>query len=128
METPLFVRDWKNQSSDAERIEDRTAGVTPAPTEPIWLSVNYRKFDSDSCSGIEIGGIGRNLGYFPHFLIGLPERPSEPSNSNRSQRGDDVLNGVKTFTNLNQDKWREIIAGALLVAGLGFRAYLARRA
>jgi hypothetical protein len=50
--------------------------------------------------------------------IYLPNCPSEPRNSEGSERSNNSFDGVKEFIDLNQDEWRQAIAGAIFLVGL----------
>jgi len=90
-------------------------------SQQIWFDSNNRQLERDSCTDVAISGV-------PHFLARFPQSPSERGDGDGSERGNDALDRVKAFSDLNQNEWGKVIGGALFVAGLGFLAYLARRA
>jgi hypothetical protein len=57
-------------------------------------------------------------------FIDAPNCPRENANCGSSESGNDNTSSVKNFENLNEKEWREVIAGALFLAGLGYLAYL----
>lgn len=61
-----------------------------------------------------------------HVLAGFVESPSESGDGDSSKRRNNPFNRVKGFADLDQNEWREVIGGAIFVAGLGFLAYLLR--
>lgn len=109
-------------------ISQGKAYFEPHPRHDVGrLNVRWSDIGADlSLSNFSSDGI-RIAGSNPHFFAGLPQSPREPRDGHSSNGGNNTFYRVKGFSDLNQDEWREVIGGALFIAGLGFLAYLMRR-
>jgi hypothetical protein len=64
----------------------------------------------------------------PHFLVGFPERIGESGNSYGRESGKSSGAAIQEPSNFEEKERREIVNGAVFLAGLGALAYLALKA
>jgi hypothetical protein len=86
------------------------------------LPVEFRR------GGFSFGMFELTFSGSPHFFVGLPQGPGEEADSDGSESGYGNARSVKGFEDLNEEEWRQVIAGAIFLVGLAFLAYLAVKA
>jgi hypothetical protein len=67
-------------------------------------------------SGFFSGGSG-DFGNLPHFFAGLPQGPSESSDSDSGEGGNDGRNKIKMFSDLPKCDQDYVVKGAVLMIG-----------
>jgi hypothetical protein len=85
-------------------IKSAFADVAPVPLWSLQLSG-------------KLDGVENNL---ERTSISPPQSEGKPTYGDGSQGGDGNTRRIKSFENLNNDEWREVIGGAVFLVGLCF--------